>query len=203
MPPKPKCSREDIINAAYELMTMSGIDAISAREVGKKLGTTTAPIFTFFESMNELKEEVYQLAYKECSSYLAETLDTDFPYKEFGTRWIKYAYEKPHVYSMLFVKKRPNGAYKGFLNEDFEDVLVSMRKIVMKTYELSDEDSKKLVDNMCTYAQGIATFLVNGLLTYDEEEIDRNMSRMCMSFVAGCKIVDGNLDVDLFRRRLT
>ena len=64
---KPKCSKEDIINAAYELMIESGVDSIVSREVGKKLGTTTAPIFTFFSGMNELKEEVYQKTLKECS----------------------------------------------------------------------------------------------------------------------------------------
>ena len=35
MPPKPKFSREDIINAAFDIMQKSGADAMTAREVGK------------------------------------------------------------------------------------------------------------------------------------------------------------------------
>ena len=34
MPPKPKFSREDIINAAFDIVQKSGTDAMTAREVG-------------------------------------------------------------------------------------------------------------------------------------------------------------------------
>lgn len=200
MPPKPKCSREDIINAAYELMNESGVDAIVAREVGKKIGTTTGPIFTFFSGMNELKEEVYQKAFDECLNYLNESLAYEMAYREFGHRWIKYAYENPHAYRMLFVTHRPGTEVKGYINEDFDEILLSMRKEVKKTYELSDQDAKNLIDNMCIYAQGIATLLVNGL-EYDSEKIDKQLSRMCTSYVVSCKLADGSLDVEKFKNR--
>ncbi len=51
MPPKPKFSREDIINAAFDIMQKSGADAMTAREVGKYLGTSSTPIFTAFNDM--------------------------------------------------------------------------------------------------------------------------------------------------------
>lgn len=44
MPPKPKFSREDIINAAFDIVQKSGTDAMTAREVGKYLGTSSTPI---------------------------------------------------------------------------------------------------------------------------------------------------------------
>lgn len=44
MPPKPKFSREDIINAAFDIVQKSGADAMTAREVGKYLGTSSTPI---------------------------------------------------------------------------------------------------------------------------------------------------------------
>lgn len=188
MPPKPKCSKEDIINAAYELMIESGVDSIVSREVGRKLGTTTAPIFTFFSGMNELKEEVYQKALKECSAYLSGALESESVYREFGHRWIKYAYENPNAYRMLFVTYKP-GAVKGYVNEDFYPVLSIMHSEVMKSFDLSETDAKDLIDNMCIYAQGIATLLVNGL-EYDGAKIDRQLSRMCSAFVLSCKRAD-------------
>ena len=39
MPPRPKYTREEIIRAAYELTREKGIDAVAAREVGKRLNT--------------------------------------------------------------------------------------------------------------------------------------------------------------------
>ena len=62
MPPKPKYTKEEIIQAAFELTREKGIDAVVAREVGKRLNTSSSPIFTVWSSMEQLKGEVRQLA---------------------------------------------------------------------------------------------------------------------------------------------
>lgn len=203
MPPKPKCSREDIICAAYDILQESGIDSVVAREVGKRLGTTTGPIFTFFDSMDELREAVYQKAYKDCSDYLYESLEMEEAFKEFGHRWLKYAYEKPNNYSMIFVNKRSDTDAVGFLNPDFDDFLLRMRQVVSKKYDLSDEDAKGLINNICVYAQGLASFLVAGRGYYDENEINKSLARICLSYVAGCKVLDGSMDVDSFKKKMS
>ena len=51
MPPKPKFTKEEIINSAYELVRLGGENALTAREVGQSLGTSSSPIFTFFSDM--------------------------------------------------------------------------------------------------------------------------------------------------------
>lgn len=203
MPPRPKCSKEDIISVSYDLMKENGIDSVVAREVGKRLGTTTAPIFTYYESMQELKEDVYQLALKECLAYLNESKNCKAAYREFGHRWIKFAYENPNSYRLLFVSKRLNSDTDGFFNEDFDELLKYMYQEVARTYELSYEDAVSVVDNMSVYAQGIASFLVNGRGEYDEKTIDKQLARMCTSFVASLKIVGDKVDVDWFKRRLS
>ena len=38
MPPKPKYTREEIVNAAFEMTREGGIQSVVARELGKKLG---------------------------------------------------------------------------------------------------------------------------------------------------------------------
>ena len=40
MPPKPKYTKEEIIAAAFELVREAGSDALTAREVGKRLSTS-------------------------------------------------------------------------------------------------------------------------------------------------------------------
>ena len=51
MPPKPKYTKEEIVNAAFELTREKGIDMVAAREVGKRLNTSPSPIFTVWNSM--------------------------------------------------------------------------------------------------------------------------------------------------------
>ena len=39
MPPKPKYTREQIASAAFELVRKNGVQALTARELGKAIGT--------------------------------------------------------------------------------------------------------------------------------------------------------------------
>ena len=59
VPPKVKFTREEIIDAAIELVRESGIEMLTSRELGKKMGVSARPIFTAFENMGELKNEVF------------------------------------------------------------------------------------------------------------------------------------------------
>ena len=62
MPPKPKFTKDEIINAAFEIVRTRGEHALTAREVGKYLKTSSSPIFTVFNDMEELKTEVARKA---------------------------------------------------------------------------------------------------------------------------------------------
>lgn len=43
MPPKPKFTREEIIAAALEIVSEKGIEALTAKELGEKLGSSARP----------------------------------------------------------------------------------------------------------------------------------------------------------------
>ncbi len=45
MPPKPKFTRKEILQAAIDITRKEGFNSISARVLGKKLGSSSKPIF--------------------------------------------------------------------------------------------------------------------------------------------------------------
>ena len=51
MPPKPKFTKEEIVAAALTLVSEKGMEALTARELGLRLGSSARPIFTVFQSM--------------------------------------------------------------------------------------------------------------------------------------------------------
>ena len=55
MPAVRKVSKEQIIDAAVEVLRDNGFSAINARSVAKKLGCSTQPIYFSFKNMDELK----------------------------------------------------------------------------------------------------------------------------------------------------
>ena len=64
MPPKLKVTRDGIINTALMLCRMGGESAINARGIAKALNCSTQPIFSNFESMEEIDEAVRDSAYE-------------------------------------------------------------------------------------------------------------------------------------------
>ena len=143
MPPKPKYTKEEIITAGYEVMRESGIDAVVARIVGKRLGTTATPIFTYFDTMEELKEEVYRKAQRECADYLNECIDFFPAFKEFGLRWIRFAKENPHIYSMLFMLHGPQKTTVGFINTEVIEIMKQMQRENMYTFSISEQNAEE------------------------------------------------------------
>ena len=51
MPPKPKFTREKITEAALNIIRTRGAESLTARELGKALGSSPCPIFTLFAFM--------------------------------------------------------------------------------------------------------------------------------------------------------
>ena len=58
MPPIPKYTKEEITLIAFNMVKEKGYDMLTARDLAKKLGTSTRPIFTAFENMDALKKEI-------------------------------------------------------------------------------------------------------------------------------------------------
>lgn len=196
MPPKPKYTRDEVIQAAFELTDKKGILNVTARDVGRRLGTTPTPIFTYFSGMDELKEAVYQKALRESIEYLSECNDYSPAFKEFGLRWIRYAYEHPNIYKMVYLFEGVKKPVIGFINGDFIDALKPMVYEIMSYFKLNEEQARILVNEMTVYAQGIATVCIQ-TGNYDEDDVNLSIGRVCVSLVNGLKLEERNIDVEV------
>ena len=74
MPPPVKFRKEDIVSAALDLTREKGIGAVTAREVARALGVSVGPIFTWFETMDQLRAEVCGAAKSLYREYLEHGL---------------------------------------------------------------------------------------------------------------------------------
>lgn len=62
MPPKSKFTREQITQAALNIVREQGLEGLTARALGKRLGSSACPIFTVFENMEEVQQAVLEAA---------------------------------------------------------------------------------------------------------------------------------------------
>ena len=55
-------SRDDVVNAAFEIVKKGGLNDLSARRIAEELNSSTAPVYSCFKSMDELRNEVFNKA---------------------------------------------------------------------------------------------------------------------------------------------
>ena len=54
MPPKAKFDKDEIMKTALSIVENDGMDALTARTLGQRLGSSARPIFTVFKNMDEV-----------------------------------------------------------------------------------------------------------------------------------------------------
>ena len=103
MPPKAKFTKAEIVQTAFDMTRENGFGSVTARELGKRLGTSATPIFTVFENMREVQKEVRKLAMKEFEKYVAEALNYTPVFKQIGIQMIRFAKEEPQLFRILYM----------------------------------------------------------------------------------------------------
>ena len=198
MPPKPKFTKNEIIQAAYEIAADDGIDAVMAREVGKKLGSTARPIFTVFSGMDELKDEVRALATRRCLEYLSGAFEYEPAFKEFGMRMVRYAVEQPHLYSLVF----SDAGNPAEVREIFGPLNEQLIGSAVSAFGLSPERAEQLVDRMTVFSTGIATFSQRGGEKLSEAQLAQAFSEVGVGVAIRFQILDGTFRPGALQRML-
>lgn len=173
MPPKFKFTREEIIRAALELTRESGIDAVTARGLGTRLGSSAKPIFGLFENMEEVQREVLKAAEQLYQSYIREDMESREypPYKASGLAYIRFAREEKELFKLLFMRDRTNEK-----EEDSREQLKPLITLIRENTGLNEEEAFLFHMEMWIYVHGIATMIATSYLDWDMDFISRTLT---------------------------
>ena len=178
MPPKAKFTREEIIRAALEIARAQGIEAVTARELGKALGSSARPIFTVFQSMDEVLNEVQKGAREIYRQYVEQGLSETPAFRGVGMAYIRFAIEEEQLFRLLFMsEQRPVDSIEQVLmliDESYEAILRS----VEEPYHLKREDAKRVYQHLWIYSHGIATLCATGMYDFPPEEIEKQLAEI-------------------------
>ena len=186
MPPKPKYTRDELIEAAVELARECGIDAVVARNLGNKLGVAPSTIFTHFESVEEIRQAVLEAARSLYNEYVEEGLRMTPPMKGFGVQYIRFAMEEHNLFTLLFMQKRNSFKVVDFIITEghYERGI----RAALTDFSLLREQAELLYHNMFTYAHGIAAMSATGVCSFSIEEIAQMLGMTCRSMLIGMKM---------------
>lgn len=180
MPPKPKFTREEVAATALAIIKGSGVSALTAREVGKRLGTTASPIFTIFTNMEDLKRAARALALKEFEEYVGDYREYTPAFKRVGMKMVSYAIYEPELYKLLFMQEHPNGQNFSDTTKELGGMVDTCIALMQRDYNLTESEAKVLFEQMWIYTFGIGSLCAMKVCDFTEEEISNRLGQIFM-----------------------
>lgn len=169
MPPKVKVTKADIITASIDMVRERGANILNARTIAMHMGCSTQPIFSNYASMEELKQDVMNNAYKLYMNFLKQETETNQypPYKAAGMGYIRFAKEEKELFKLLFMRDRS----KEKIADEFDESNRMSIAMMQKALGLSYEKASQFHLEMWIYVHGIASLLVTSYLPLEWEAI--------------------------------
>lgn len=171
MPPKPKYTKEEIINAALDMVREKGAASLTARDLGARLETSSRPVFTAFENMEDLKNAVTDAGIEMFKEYSKNFTDYTPAFKQMGMQIISFATIEPKLFEFLFMHKNPE-AVQGL--KVVEDECVD---VISKDYGLGYEQARMLFEQVWIFTFGLAALSAMKVYEYTEEQISDMLTR--------------------------
>ncbi len=183
MPPRPRYTKEEITAAALALVREQGAENLTARELGKRLGSSSSPIFTVFSDMDALKAAVQQQAKACFDAYMATAEAFDPAYKKRGMQWVKFAREEPKLFRLLFMQHKAQP--QGFL-PSLQDSAFGMEKdiaIITRDYHASPAQAERLFRQMWIYTYGLCVLCAEQVCSFTDAEIAKQLGEIFQGMI--------------------
>lgn len=189
MPVKQKYIKEDILNAAFNLVKKTGINSITARKIASELGASTAPIYTYYKNMEEIKEDVL----KKLRTTLLDSIKrkfTDNVFLNIGVGSLVFVREYQKVCQEIFLLD--NNMFKSlFEDKDYYHQIKKDENLSM----LDEANLSVMLEKMSIYTLGLASLICsNALEDTSTEYFINNLKGMGEDVIGYTLYKKGKLD---------
>lgn len=176
MPPKPKFKKEEIVAAAMEVVSEKGIDALTARELRKVLQCSSSPIFTVFNTMEEIRNEVCVSAMERFEKFAVDDF-SDMPiFKQIGMKMVMFGIKEPKLYHLLFMRENSNAVTFDDVFGELGNTATLCITALEKDYALTTKQAKLLFENVWIYTFGIGALCATKVCGFSEAEIGQMLT---------------------------
>ncbi len=176
MPPTHKFTKDEIITAALNLVRRDGVEALTARGLGAELGTSSHPIFTAFQNMEEVQQEILEAAKNVYGDYSNKGLTESPPFRGVGIYYFRFAKDEPKLFELLFMKGRGGASSVAdtihLAHGNYENIL----SVIQSDYGLTRDESHRLFETMWLFVHGIACLHVTGMIRFTDGEVYKRIT---------------------------
>lgn len=177
MPPKPRITKDMVIDAAFAVARETGVENINARTVSEKLQCSTQPIMYHFATIEELKLAAFERADRFHTAYLMNVSgNKDEIMLGIGLNYIRFAVDEPNLFRFLFQSgyAEGNSLLEMINSEGLMPVLAAMQQGM----NLDLDQTKEVFITLAMFVHGYASIIANNSLTFDEKLIATHLERV-------------------------
>lgn len=169
MPPKPRVTRDMILNAAYAIAREEGAEQINARTIAQRLGCSTQPVLYHFDRMEDIRREVYHMADEYQTACLMQLPEAQNPMLAMGLNYVRFAAQEKPLFRFLCQSDSFRGQSITTLTDSPE--LLPMLQILQQEASLTPPQAKAVFKALILLVHGCASLLANNTMEYNEDEI--------------------------------
>ena len=197
MPPKVKITKDEIIQAALNVARVKGASRVSTRDIAAELQVSTRPIFTYFDTMDEVRAEIRKAAEAVYQQYILRGLAEPLPFMGVGMQYIRFAKEEPQLYRLLFLTPAQEG--DSGMQDAAQQTLALINPSLCSFYHMDASAAERYGFDMLLVAHALAAQIVSGACPYTDSDIRRIFTHFSLALCKACKEIPGFTD-DTFDR---
>lgn len=194
MPPKPKFTREEIVQTALDVVSRKGVEALTAKELGDALGSSARPIFTVFTSMKEVQDAVRAAAMRRFESFAEQKLPGMPLFKQVGMRMVLFGAREPKLYQLLFMQENRNAVSFDDMFGELGPTAETCIALIRETYSLSETEARLLFENVWIYTFGVGALCATRVCHFSEEKLGEMLSTEFQAMMLLVKTGDGRCE---------
>ncbi len=177
--PAPKIiTKELIINQAFSLVREKGKEELSARNIAKKIGCSTQPIYSCFSNMQELTTAIVKHAMQYAIDKFLLPKEEDDEFMQMGLGYIKLAREEKNLFKLLFLTENYFSENGLDIWRENEELLLTNMKNDNHLKGLSDDILLQILKDMRIYSHGLATIVYTSPNIITDQEVFNLISQM-------------------------
>lgn len=201
MPPKPKFSKEEIVEAALQITSENGVEALTANSLREKLNCSASPIFTVFSGMEEVQSAMVDAAKAIYKGYVHKGLAQDIPFRGVGEQYVQFAMDEPKLFQLLFMGENRSAQSISTALPMLDDSYMQILSSVTAYYSLTEEQAKRLYQHLFIYTHGIACLCATKTCCFSAQEIENMMSEIFLSLLKNAAQLEKSEDIGMINKR--
>jgi AcrR family transcriptional regulator len=170
--------REQIINAALDLLHRKCPTDVTIRNVARKLGVGAMTLYTYIDGQDELQREMarrgFDMLQHGCDE--ASTLEGEQSWRGGALHYIQFAIDNPNLYHLMFsIPGTMGGADDEILRGGFQHLLDKVRGELMAqgmTGRNLDRQARDAAGRFWIALHGLASLAIAGRLSVVDRDID-------------------------------